>query len=249
MYFSALINGHQTKIIDLHIDSNQSFVTYIEEETTTTKTIRKELIDSSTILATNCTIDSNSVFEYNVNGTLNGNIITVLKFFIDDLHAYFIYIDSQQRLRGIRKQIQDYDTTLLLNSVFSSAGAGGTAYKQISFVVYESDELVVSAAGTASFVIAETFVNSRIKEVYGALETSSTSGDIAINIRKENKLLGTNNYLLDSNLVIPAGNYSNNSLNINEEYGLLQGGDLLYVDVISTTFDSANGLYVGVVIL
>jgi len=251
MYLSSLINGHPSKITDLHLDASWVFITYIEDDTLTTKTIRKELTESSSILSTNCVIESESRLEYNIDGNLNGNPVTIIKFFVEQYYAYFVYIDSSNRLRGVRKQVQSYDTTLLLNSIFNSfgVGGGGTANKEISFVVYESDELVVSATGTAPFVIAETFVDSTVIEIFAAVETSSTSGDISVNVRKDNKLLGTSVYLLDSPLVLGYGSFTNNSTTINETYKTLVEGDLLYVDVISTTYDSANGLYVGVVIL
>lgn len=121
MYLAANINGHASRIINIHLDSGEIFVSYLENETNKLKSIKKYITDLSTILANNVIIDDTSKLLINVEGQLNGNIVNVIQFFIESQYVYFAYV-KDGLLRGVRKQIQSYDTTLLLNSIFSTVG-------------------------------------------------------------------------------------------------------------------------------
>jgi hypothetical protein len=124
MYLTALINGTLSKIIDIHIDNEFVFVSYQIDNNKSIKTIKKIIQDFSTILATNIDISSDSNLPLNIDGQLNGNIVKVIVLDIMSNYAYFVFVSSDNTLRTVRKLIQNFETILLLNTIYQTSGTG-----------------------------------------------------------------------------------------------------------------------------
>ena len=123
MYLLATINGHIVRVTEADFDRGWVYLTYIENETLETKTLKKESLDSSTILATNVIIENDSRLPLNIEGSLNGNSVHLINISIYENFAYFIYVQDSY-LRSVRKFILEYDTILLLDSIFQTSGTG-----------------------------------------------------------------------------------------------------------------------------
>lgn len=121
MYLSATINSESVKIMQANFDRGWVYLTYIEDTTSAAKTLKKESLDSSTILATNVVVDNNSRLPINIDGQLNGNSVKVINIDIYENYVYFIYVQDTY-LRSVRKLIQNYDTIILLDAIFQTSG-------------------------------------------------------------------------------------------------------------------------------
>lgn len=149
MYLTGQINGQPSKIVQIDINQSWVYVSYRLDSDNAIYSIRKEIQDLSTILATNIVIDTTSDLLYSVTGQLNGNPVTVISVKVEDDYAYFCYVyTADNTLRTIRKSIQNYDTILLLNTVYNSTST--TLTTNINILIYGAGSAITT--GVKGFI-------------------------------------------------------------------------------------------------